>query len=99
MKIKEIRETLGYSSKQASELIGCSQTDYSRYENGSRRPSVEMLINIADAFDVSLDHLVGRPFTTLPSISEREKDFLELLRNSDARSQEDAYDLLSKHHI
>ena len=33
----------------------------SGYENGSRRPDIETLINLAELFEVSIDYLVGRP--------------------------------------
>lgn len=37
-----------------------SQNTISRYETGTREPSNDDLIAIADYFDVSIDYLVGR---------------------------------------
>ena len=37
-----------------------SSLGYQRYEYGERKPSFDMLIALADYFDVSIDYLVGR---------------------------------------
>ena len=99
MKLKEIRERLGYTRKQACDYIGCSRTVYTRYENGDRQPSLPMLIRIADVFGVSLDYLVGREGPQQATLSECESKFLEMFRSSDTRSQEDAYNLMERHRV
>ena len=40
--------------------LGMSQNTISRYETGTREPSHDELITIADYFDVSIDYLLGR---------------------------------------
>ena len=99
MKLKELREKLGYTRKQACDFIGCSRTVYTRYENGDRQPSLPMLIRIADVFGVSLDCLVGREGPQQVTLSDWERKFLKLLRSSDTRAQEDAFNLLYLHRI
>ena len=37
-----------------------SQRSYSHYETGSRNIPVEMLIRLANYYDISVDYLVGR---------------------------------------
>jgi len=41
-------------------MLGVRQTTYSKYELGKINVPVEMLIKIADFYDVTLDYLVGR---------------------------------------
>ncbi len=40
--------------------IGLSLRTYQRYEHGERNPTSDVLIALADYFNVSLDYLVGR---------------------------------------
>nr|DAF74066.1 MAG TPA: helix-turn-helix XRE-family like protein [Caudoviricetes sp.] len=46
--------------RDVAEIIGCTQTIYSRYESGDREPSLTTLVKLADFYNVSLDYLVGR---------------------------------------
>ena len=39
--------------------VGVSKSIISAYENGSRRPSYEMLIKLARLFNVTTDYLLG----------------------------------------
>ena len=40
--------------------LGIKQPSYLRYENGTSEPKQEVLVKIADIFDVSVDYLLGR---------------------------------------
>lgn len=40
--------------------MNVARTSYTAYENGTKQPTLETLINIADLFDVSIDYLLGR---------------------------------------
>lgn len=56
------------------------------WKNGSREPSMENLIRLADYFDVSLEYLTGRT----DAVTERtEKELLHLLRAARTISEED----------
>ncbi len=99
MRLKEIRERSGYSRKQVCEWLGCSIAAYTRYEQGTRNPSISTLIKLADVFGVSLDHLVGRGSCSDDSLSDWENEFLEILRTADPRAQMDAFNLMSSHKL
>lgn len=58
-KLKELRLSRKWSQTDLCEKIGVRQSMITQYENGSSVPSVEMLITIAEVFDVSIDYLVG----------------------------------------
>lgn len=53
MKKNESQQTL-------SAYLGIRKSAISMLENGQRGPSADILIALADYFDVSLDYLVGR---------------------------------------
>jgi len=55
--LKEIRNLL---QKDIAKAVGLSLRAYQRYEYGERVPDANVLITLADFFDVSLDYLVGR---------------------------------------
>lgn len=58
--LKELRKANGVTQKQLAANIGASERGIQQYELGERKPTYDMLIALADYFDVSLDYLVGR---------------------------------------
>ena len=59
-RIQDLRTDTDMSQKQLSEILHISQRSYSHYETGSRNIPVEMLIRLANYYDISVDYLVGR---------------------------------------
>ena len=59
-RIQDWRTDADMSQKQLSEILHISQRSYSHYETGSRNIPVEMLIRLANYYDISVDYLVGR---------------------------------------
>ena len=59
-RIQDLRTDADMSQKQLSENLHISQRSYSHYETGSRNIPVEMLIRLANYYDISVDYLVGR---------------------------------------
>lgn len=60
LRIKELRESKSISMKEAARLLNLPYTTYVNYEKGLREPTSEVLIQIADFFNVSIDFLLGR---------------------------------------
>ena len=59
-RIQDLRTDADMSQKQLSEMLHISQRSYSHYETGSRNIPVEMLIRLANYYDISVGYLVGR---------------------------------------
>ena len=57
---QDLRTDADLSQKQISDILHISQRSYSHYETGSRNIPVEMLIRLANYYDISVDYLVGR---------------------------------------
>ena len=57
--LKKKRKEVGYTAKDFAKKIGCAYTTYLTYENESREPKYETLIQIATALHVSIDELLG----------------------------------------
>ena len=58
--LKRFRKAQKLTQKQASAAAGVAERVYQSYEYGKVVPTVNVLIALADYFDVSLDYLVGR---------------------------------------
>ena len=60
-RLKRFRAERGITLTDLAERTGISKSTLSRLENGQRRPSLELLLPLADAYRVPLDDLVGAP--------------------------------------
>ena len=70
MRLKELRDRVGYTQAKMAEAIGCLQTTYQRYESGDRTPSYDVLLRISDEFNVSVDYLLGKNVIEAQHLSE-----------------------------
>lgn len=57
--IARLRSDRGWSQNDLAEQSGVSHVMIGKYERGDATPSLEVAKKIADAFEVSLDFLVG----------------------------------------
>lgn len=60
LKIKDLREDHDLSQKEVAKILNISQVAYSYYEIGKRNIPLDLLIKLADYYNVSLDYIVGR---------------------------------------
>ena len=67
-RLRQIRTQRGATLVELSERTGISKSTLSRLENGQRRPSLELLLPLAQAYRVPLDELVGAPDVGDPRI-------------------------------
>ncbi len=58
-RLKDLRLEKGLSQEKLSALIGYSQPSIARWEKGLQIPNIEIAIDFALFFKVSLDYLVG----------------------------------------
>ena len=59
-RIREYRTSIKMTQTDFALRLGVTGASVSAYENGSRLPSYEVLIKIADVLGVSTDELLGR---------------------------------------
>jgi transcriptional regulator with XRE-family HTH domain len=67
-RLRKVRELRGVTLTDVAERTGISKSTLSRLENGRRRPSLELLLPLAQAYRVPLDDLVGAPEVGDPRI-------------------------------
>lgn len=59
-RLANLRENLGLTQKELAAKLNVGRSTISDYEKGTTQPSYDVLIKLADFFDVSLDYLFGR---------------------------------------
>lgn len=60
LRIKELRQNMGISMKEAAQLLNMPYTTYVNYEKGLREPTSEVLVILANFYNTSVDYIVGR---------------------------------------
>lgn len=59
-RIRNLREDHDLTQRRMGEILSCSQRVYSNYERGELDIPTEILIRLADYYDVSVDFILGR---------------------------------------
>ncbi|MBL7131730.1 MAG: helix-turn-helix transcriptional regulator [Candidatus Omnitrophica bacterium] len=60
-RIKTLRKKAGWSQQKLAEKAGLSYNAITKIEQGAaKRPTIQTMIKLADAFQVSIDDLIGR---------------------------------------
>ncbi|MCL2556024.1 MAG: helix-turn-helix domain-containing protein [Firmicutes bacterium] len=59
-RLKELRKEKGLSKLAMAKSLQISDAAIGRWERGERTINAELLIKLADFFDVSVDYLLGR---------------------------------------
>jgi len=87
--IKKFRKAKKLSQAKLAEVLktkfdtDIAQNTISQYENGTREPSLDMLLKIAEALDVSMSDLIDRP----KDFSNLSDDDRKILRGREEESQ------------
>lgn len=59
-RIRNLREDHDLTQRKMGEILACSQRVYSNYKRGELDIPTEILIKLADYYDVSVDYILGR---------------------------------------
>lgn len=97
MKLKFLRESHGLKLQDISDYLCCSLSVYSRYENGQREPSVDILLKLSKLYKVSVDYLIENDEVFDTSITKEEARMVGAMRQADERACRDALVLLELH--
>ena len=80
MRIKELRTSKNLTQKEFAETLNISTVSVSSYETGVTTPSLDMIINISNRYNVSIDWLCGlSDKMTLDKQITTYKDLFQLL--------------------
>lgn len=59
-KLKYLRAIKGCTQREVSSFLSVSESCYSNYEQGIREPSIAVIKEICDFYNISADYLIGR---------------------------------------
>mgnify|MGYP002798194097 FL=1 len=65
-RLRDLREDRDLRQEDVAEILGISQTVYSRYERGFQTIPVIHLLKLADYYKVSTDYILGRTNNSKP---------------------------------
>ena len=68
--LRRLRSDHNYTQAQIGEKLNISRQAYSNYETGKRIPDIDMLIRIADIYEVTLEQLLTQTCTKAGIINE-----------------------------
>ncbi|MBN6206224.1 helix-turn-helix transcriptional regulator [Ralstonia pickettii] len=77
-RLKNLREQHGYLQKYVADKLGVRSNTLSGYENGTRSPDPDMLVQLANLYNVTTDYLLGK--SDQPHLTEEEA--FETFRNN-----------------
>ncbi len=87
-RLKELRYECGLTQKEVSDAVGSTQSNLGKWENNKIQPAADMVVKLADFFQVSTDYLLGRTDdfgnvsvqTATPALSAEETEILNAFR-------------------
>ena len=82
IRLKELRELHHLTQDQLGRKIGRSKSVISSYENNIKVPPVDILVELAVIYNVSLDYLVGidkAEMISVASLTDNQKEIIKLL--------------------
>lgn len=93
-KLKDLRKGCKLTQEAIAETLGVSQASITSWENGKRMPDIEMLVKLADYFNVSTDYLLGRvPLDVVvnenPPTAEPQEGMVRIVIPSDVEPEPD----------
>ena len=59
-RLRDMREDADMTQRELAAVLGMSQPQYNRYEQGYRDIPTDILIRLADLYNTSTDFLLGR---------------------------------------
>lgn len=83
-KIINLRKKLNISQSELAKRVSVSRTIIGNYERNENTPSVDILLKIANEFDVSVDFLIGEG-----QLSTYDKDVLKRIDDIEGLPEED----------
>lgn len=59
-RLQKARKKKNLTQKEVAAYLQMTERSYQHYEGNRRRPNYEILVTLADYFDVTTDYLLGR---------------------------------------
>ena len=93
-RFKQLRTEKQLTQRNVADIIGCTSAAYSKYETGTREPSIDVLCRLADLYGVSVDYLIGRDISSNTPLHDTEMIFLSKFRKANPLMKEISISIL-----
>lgn len=85
-RLKELRKAKGFTQKEIAQMLDLKERTYKSYENNERETDSQVLVKIANLFDVSIDYLLDFDVNavqkeTFLDLSNKEVNLIRAYRN------------------
>lgn len=87
LRLKELRRHKQISQQALANAVGSSQSSINSYENNVYEPDINMLIKLANYFNVSIDYLICNNEVPYPvevaeryMLNDKECEFIDIVR-------------------
>lgn len=74
--LKKFRENKKLSAIKLARILNVSKATYYNYESGITNPDIKTLIELSKVLKVSIDELVGNPYSKFIDLTNKELDIL-----------------------
>lgn len=84
LRLKELRKTKRMTQRQVATRLNMGISTISGYENNTKTPSLEALVDLARLYNVSTDYLLGvdnRPMLYLDGLTPRQAELIREMRD------------------
>jgi transcriptional regulator with XRE-family HTH domain len=81
--------------QEAADRLEIAKSTYAGYEYGYREPSLQALSDIADLFETSVDHILGRSEPSLELTKLTDKDYNGLTLDGTPLTKEEMIDFIA----
>lgn len=88
-RIKQLRQQRGWSQAQLSKKLNIHQKQISGYERGIHAPSIELLIRMAELFNVSLDYIAVKDHEEKNIAPIADRELMQAVQEIDLLPTED----------
>ena len=84
-RLKELRKNAGLTQTELGNMVGVTKVSICCYENGTRTPTLDTLIDLADSLNTSLIYLLGSDNLAVDEVEKNvkvnmAKDEIELVK-------------------
>lgn len=78
MRLLSLRKNIGKTQEEVAKELGITRATYANYEAGKTQPDFDILLKIANYFNVSLDYLCDHPYNNqVGYIPEEKKELVK----------------------
>ncbi len=92
--LRELRIKNGYTQESIAEKLNVQKRTYGSWERGERNIPYDVLVQIADMYEISLDNLLGRDATNYTNDQEKTSE----IQQQNKYNGPQIYDIVTRLH-